>query len=117
MGVRGLLRNGGWKTQLLRSWNMNGNFNATTGTPLTAYVSGNLANTGGLAGGGSLRAEATGLPIRRAGRSVLQYAGVHHAAGRPVRQRGTDHDSGIVPHHGEFQLESLLPFRGDAGAR
>ena len=63
VGVRGLLRNGGWKTQLLRSWNMNGNFNVTTGTPLTAYVSGNLANTGGLAGGGSLRAEATGLPI------------------------------------------------------
>ena len=63
VGVRGLLRNGGWKTQLLRSWNMNGNFNVTTGTPLTAKISGNLANTGGLAGGGSLRAEATGLPI------------------------------------------------------
>jgi len=57
------LRNGGWKTKLLRSWNMNGIFTATTGTPLTAHVSGNLANTGGLAGGGSLRAQATGLPI------------------------------------------------------
>jgi hypothetical protein len=63
VGVRGLLRNGGWRTQLLRSWNMNGNFNVTTGTPLTAKISGNLANTGGLAGGGSLRAEVTGLPI------------------------------------------------------
>jgi hypothetical protein len=30
-------------------------------------VSGNLANTGGLAGGGSLRAEATGLPIHADG--------------------------------------------------
>jgi hypothetical protein len=67
VGVRGLLRNGGWKTQLLKSWNMNGSFNATTGTPLTAKVSGNLANTGGLAGGGSLRAEATGLPIHADG--------------------------------------------------
>jgi hypothetical protein len=67
VGVRGLLRNGGWKTQLLKSWNMNGSFNATTGTPLTARVSGNLANTGGLAGGGSLRAEATGLPIHADG--------------------------------------------------
>jgi hypothetical protein len=67
VGVRGLLRNGGWKTQLLKSWNMNGSFNVTTGTPLTAYVSGNLANTGGLAGGGSLRAEATGLPIHADG--------------------------------------------------
>ena len=67
VGVRGLLRNGGWKTKLLRSWNMNGNFTATTGTPLTAHVSGNLANTGGLAAGGSLRAEATGLPIHMPG--------------------------------------------------
>ncbi|MCU1236065.1 MAG: hypothetical protein JWP63_4032 [Candidatus Solibacter sp.] len=63
VGVRGLLRNGGWKTKVLRGWNMQGNFNATTGTPLTAKVSGNLANTGGLAAGGSLRAQATGLPI------------------------------------------------------
>ena len=67
VGVRGLLRNGGWKTKVLRGWNMNGNFNATTGTPLTAHVSGNLANTGGLAGGGSLRAQATGLPIHADG--------------------------------------------------
>ena len=67
VGVRGLLRNGGWKTQLLKSWNMNASFNVTTGTPLTAYVAGNLSNTGGLAGGGSLRAEATGLPIREPG--------------------------------------------------
>ena len=34
---------------------------------MTAKVSGNLANTGGLAGGGSLRAEATGLPIQLPG--------------------------------------------------
>ncbi|MCX6629767.1 MAG: TonB-dependent receptor, partial [Candidatus Solibacter sp.] len=67
VGVRGLLRNGGWKAKVLRGWNMNGNFNATTGTPLTAHVSGNLANTGGLAGGGSLRAQATGLPIHADG--------------------------------------------------
>jgi hypothetical protein len=65
------LRNGGWKTQLLKSWNMSGSFNATTGTPLTAKVSGNLANTGGLAGGGSLRAEATGLPIHAPGDSYF----------------------------------------------
>jgi hypothetical protein len=30
---------------------------------LTAYVAGNLSNTGGLAGGGRVRAQATGLPI------------------------------------------------------
>jgi hypothetical protein len=66
-----LLRNGGWKTKLLRGWNMQGNFTATTGTPLTAKVSGNLANTGGLAAGGSLRAEATGLPIHAPGDSYF----------------------------------------------
>jgi trimeric autotransporter adhesin len=71
VGVRGLLRNGGWKTQVLKSWNMNGSFNVTTGTPLTARVSGNLANTGGLAGGGTLRAEATGLPIHEPGDSYF----------------------------------------------
>lgn len=71
VGARGLLRNGGWKTQLLKSWNLQGNFTATTGTPLTAKVSGNLSNTGGLAGGGSLRAQATGLPIHAAGDSYF----------------------------------------------
>ena len=63
VGVRGFLRNGGWKATLLKSWNLRGTFSATTGTPLTAHVAGNLSNTGGLAGAGSLRAEATGLPI------------------------------------------------------
>jgi hypothetical protein len=75
VGMRGLLRNGGWKTQLLKSWNMNGSFNVTTGTPLTAYVAGNLSNTGGLAGGGSLRAEATGLPIREPGDAYFNTLG------------------------------------------
>ncbi|HXB69420.1 MAG TPA: TonB-dependent receptor [Candidatus Acidoferrales bacterium] len=63
VGVRGLLRNGGWKTQLLKSWNMQSSISVTTGNPLTARVSGNLSNTGGLAAGGTLRAQATGLPI------------------------------------------------------
>jgi hypothetical protein len=64
VGVRGLLRNGGWKTQLLKGWNMQSSISATTGNPLTARVSGNLSNTGGLAAGGTLRAQATGLPIQ-----------------------------------------------------
>ena len=34
-----------------------------SGTPLTAYISGNLANTGGIAAFGNSRAEATGLPV------------------------------------------------------
>jgi hypothetical protein len=63
VGVHGMLRNGGWKTTALAGWTLSGNLALSSGTPLTAYVSGNLANTGGLAGSGSVRAEATGLPI------------------------------------------------------
>ena len=47
---------------------MNGTFNFTSGTPSTATVSGNLSNLGGGGAiGGTLRAEATGLPISAAG--------------------------------------------------
>ncbi len=100
------------RRKLLRSWNMNGNFNVTTGTPLTANVSGNLANTGGLAGGGSLRAEATGLPIQ-AGRSVLQYAGLHHSAGGPVRQCGPDTIPGLFRVTVNSSLNRSFRFAGE----
>ena len=54
-----------------------------------------------------------GAADRGAGRYVLQYAGVHHSAGRPVRQRGPEHDSGTVPRHHQFQFESLFPLPGE----
>jgi hypothetical protein len=63
VGVNGMMRNGGWKTKLLAGWTLNGNFTAASGTPLTAKVAGNLSNTGGTGALGSVRAEATGLPI------------------------------------------------------
>ena len=63
VGVNGMMRNGGWKTALLAGWTLNGNFAAQSGTPLTAKLAGNLSNTGGIGALGSLRAEATGLPI------------------------------------------------------
>jgi hypothetical protein len=59
-----LLRGRGVSRKLLEDWSLTGGFNATSGTPLTARVSGNLANTGGTAAFGSGRAEATGLPIQ-----------------------------------------------------
>jgi hypothetical protein len=67
VGIHGMLRNGGWKTASLAGWTLSGTFSATSGAPLTAYVSGNLANTGGLAAFGTSRAEATGLPIETGG--------------------------------------------------
>ncbi len=63
VGVHGMLRNGGWKQHALAGWTLNGTLTAATGTPLTATVSGNLANIGGNAAGGSSRAEATGESI------------------------------------------------------
>jgi hypothetical protein len=62
-GARGFLRGRTTTRKLLQGWTLNGGFNATSGTPLTARVSGNLANTGGTAAFGSGRAQATGLPI------------------------------------------------------
>ena len=65
VGVRGFMRNGGWKTHALAGWTLQGTYNWATGTPLTATVSGAQSNIGGLgAVGGASRAEATGLPIQ-----------------------------------------------------
>jgi len=65
VGVRGFMRNGGWKTHALAGWTLQGTYKWATGTPLTATVSGAQSNGGGLAVvGGSERAEATGLPLQ-----------------------------------------------------
>jgi len=75
VGVRGFMRSSGWRTQALKNWNLAATFSAANGSPLTAYVSGNLANTGGLAsGGGNIRAEATGLPIEAPGYTFFNLA-------------------------------------------
>jgi hypothetical protein len=58
-----MMPNGGWKTAALSGWTLNGAFTASSGTPLTALVSGNISNIGGVAALGSPRAQATGLPV------------------------------------------------------
>src|SRR5207253_6348820 len=63
LGVHGMLRNGRRKTKALTGWTLSGTFTASSGTPLTARVAGNLSNIGGAAAFGTGRAEATGLPI------------------------------------------------------
>ena len=74
VGIHGLWRTGGWKTKAFTGWTLNGTFTASSGTPLTATVSGNLANTGGTAAFGSGRAEATGLPISGGGDPFFNLA-------------------------------------------
>jgi hypothetical protein len=63
VGVRGVMRNGGWKTKALQGWALYGTYTIATGTPLTARVAGNLSNTGGTAAFGTGRAQATGLGV------------------------------------------------------
>ncbi len=65
VGVRGFMRNGGWKTAVLAGWTLNGTVTAATGLPLTATLGGIYSNVEGLgAVGASARAEATGLPVQ-----------------------------------------------------
>jgi hypothetical protein len=86
-GARGFLRGKGLTRKLLEGWTLSGGFNATSGTPLTARVSGNLANTGGTAAFGAGRAQASGLPIDGSGyfnlaAFTLPLAGQYGNAGR-----------------------------------
>lgn len=67
VGIHGMMRNGGWKTAALAGWMFSGTFSATSGTPMTATIGGNLSNTGGNGAIGTPRAQATGLPIEAAG--------------------------------------------------
>ena len=52
-----------WLARLLKDWSLSGGLTASSGTPLTARVLGNLSDTGGTGAVGSGRADATGLPI------------------------------------------------------
>ena len=74
VGVRGMMRNGGWKTAALAGWTFNGNYTAASGTPLTATVSGNYSNVGGIGALGTTRAQATGAPIQGSGAQYFNPA-------------------------------------------
>ena len=94
VGMRGRFRNTTWYTSWMRGWATNGSFNLTSGTPYTATIAGNLSNIAGSGSiGGQLRAEATGLPIDAPGYPYFNPAGIHYAAARRIRQRGTQHNS------------------------
>lgn len=69
VGVRGLWRNGGWKTRLLSGWTTNGTFTYATGLPLTPTVSGSATSTEFY-----LRANTTGAPINAAGYPFFNLA-------------------------------------------
>jgi hypothetical protein len=64
-GPRGLYmkRGDGFAAKMLSDWTATTNLTLETGLPLTATVLGSQATTGGTGAVGSLRADATGLPI------------------------------------------------------
>jgi hypothetical protein len=63
-----------WTGKLLKDWTLNGNTQFATGTPLTARVLGNQANSGGTGAIGSGRADATGLAIDTGGNGFFNPA-------------------------------------------
>ena len=102
VGVRGMMRNGGWKTKALAGWTMNGNLTAASGTPRTATVAGNLSNTGGVGALGTLRAEATGLPVS-GGNYFNELAFTTPVSGE-YGNAGRD----TIPGPGQFSLNASL---------
>ncbi len=106
-----MMRNGGWKTALLEGWTLNGNLSAASGTPLTAYVSGNLSNTGGLAAFGNSRAEATGLPVEGAQRVFFNPAAFTIPAAGEFGDAGRDTIPGSVPSFSELLVQPGVPLR------
>jgi hypothetical protein len=63
VGETGLLRNGRKASALLRNWTLSGALSASSGTPFTARVLGNLANSGGTGVIGSGRADSSGQNV------------------------------------------------------
>lgn len=57
------IRTTGWKAKLLKDWSLSGGITVRSGTPFTARVLGNRADSGGSGVVGSGRAEATGESI------------------------------------------------------
>ena len=111
VGIHGLWRNGGWKTKAFTGWTLSGNFTATSGTPMTAKVSGNLSNTGGTAAFGAGRARSHGRRHQRRQLPLLQLKRLYHAAGGPIWQRRTGHHSRPVPDRSERFAQPRVSIR------
>jgi hypothetical protein len=69
VGVRGLWRNGGWKTRMLAGWTTGGGFTYATGMPLTPTVAGSATSSLFY-----LRADTTGLPLNAPGYPFFNLA-------------------------------------------
>ncbi len=77
-----------WLQKSLKDWQLTGTTQVASGRPLTATVEGNAANVGGAGVSGTVRADATGLPIDggsgyfNPAAFVVPVAGTYGNAGR-----------------------------------
>ena len=90
VGVRGLFRNGGWKTRLFAGWTLGGTFTYSTGAPLTPTVGGNLASTKY-----SLRADTTGAPLNAPGYPFFNLAAFTTPPANEYGDAGRDIITGV----------------------
>jgi hypothetical protein len=81
MGRSGGTLLNGWKGALAKDWNFMTNINLHSGTPLTAISGGTLSQVAGTAVTGTVRADATGLPVTAAGMLFNTAAFVAPTAG------------------------------------
>lgn len=116
-GVRGRLRNTNWLTSSLKGWATNGTFNLTSGTPMTATVSGNQSNLAGSGSiGGTLRAEATGLPIHAGGYPYFDTAAFTTPPSGEFGDAGRNTIPGL--EHASFNISFRRNFRlGESSQR
>jgi len=101
-----------WLQKSLKDWQLTGTTQVASGRPLTATVQGNVSNLGGAGVAGTVRADATGLPID-AGSGyfnpaafVVPAAGFFGNAGR-----------GTIPGPGTFTMNLQLARQIQLGER
>ena len=88
-----------WLQKSLKDWQLQGTTSVQSGRPLTATVQGNVSNLGGAGVSGTVRADATGLPIDSGGgyfnraAFAVPLAGFYGTAGR-----------GTIPGPGSFTM-------------
>jgi len=99
----GMLPVSGWAETLLKNWTLNGGVTMQTGSPLTARVLGNQADTNGTGVIGSGRADATGMGVReRDGFFNLLAFGI------PAPGRFGNAGRNTIPGPGMFSLNVSL---------
>ncbi len=106
----GMAKSGPRVQKYFGGWTLSGRTNAASGTPLTARALGNLSNAGGTGAVGSLRANATGLPLYTGDGFFNPLAFTVPAPGA-IRERGTQHDHYAVCVHDEPVAEPRVSDR------